>query len=150
MEHQLLSSDPLWRRSLRRRRGGFRTVDLNIVGWSALIGAGLVLGTIAVAVTPLRAALALPAGVVGVWIVLLILDHIRWRNSKIAMGRSGLDATTGASIVAHLETLGIVAMYREELDEDDGENDMQRSIVCRHADAMKVRAVMDDRLSQRS
>jgi hypothetical protein len=131
----------------RRSPGGFKGVELNLVGWAALVGLGLVAGGLAAfAGAPL--ALALPAGVVAAWATALIVDHLRWRNKTTAMGTDGLDSVTGAAIVERLEGMGITASYDELVDEWEGEVYTQRSIRCRNADAARARAVMDDVLGR--
>jgi hypothetical protein len=146
---QRSSNDDLIRRRFRsqRERGGFKTVVLNPVGWSALIGAGMGLGVIVALATPVHSGFALPAGVVVTWILLLVLDHHRWRNSMIHLANGSLDPTTGASIVAQLQRMGIAATYHEETYEDDERPFTQRGIVCRQADAETVRRVLDHQLS---
>ena len=132
----------VWKRDpLRARRpGGFRTVELNVVGWSALVGVGLLLGGLLLLLTAIPAAVALPAGVLFTWAVLLILDNHRWRNSKINIGRGDLDETTAQNIVERLRTMGITATYLEL----HCEGDVQRGITCRQADAEVVRRVLDE------
>ena len=131
--------------SLRRLSpGGFRTIELNAVGWAALVGAGLAAGALsAIAGTP--PLVALPAGVVAAWLVVLVLDYLRWRNGRVGIGRDGLDPVTGDAIVARLRSMGIDASYEEQLfDEPDGTLHLQRSIRCRNADERKVERVMNE------
>jgi hypothetical protein len=127
----------------RRSPGGFKGVELNLAGWSALAGTGLVVGALA-ALAGLPPAVALPAGVIAAWAAALVVDHLRWRSRLTGMGAGNLDATSGRLIVARLEALGIEATYDELVDEWEGEVYTQRSIRCRNADAERVRAVMDE------
>ena len=126
-----------------RSAGGFRSVELNAAGWSALVGAGLVAGGIA-ALAGAPPVIALPSGVVAAWAVVLVLDHLSRRNLHTGMGTTGLDAETGPIIVARLREMGIEASYREIVldDLDDGTPGVQRSIVCRNADRDTVEAAM--------
>jgi hypothetical protein len=138
--------DPLKTRPRYLSRGGFKTVELNVVGWSALIGAGLAAGAIVALTTPVPAMISLPVGVVSIWILLLIVDHFRWRNGEVGLSTDDLDPATGASIVARLEGMGVAARYREIDDEDeDGRPYTQRDIVCRQADAETVRRMLANR-----
>lgn len=140
------SGQPLRRRPRlsNRERGGFKTVALNAAGWSALIAAGLVLGAMVVVATSVRAVVALPTGILVTWLLLLSLDHFRWRNSRVCIGRDDMDPTTGTEIVDRLQGMGVAATYWEDYDDD---NDTRRGIVCRQADAETVRKVMDQLLS---
>lgn len=135
-----LTSDPLRRRS----PGGFRSVELNLAGWATLVAAGLAAGGLSVvAGTP--PAIALPAGVVAAWLVALVLDTIRWRNTYTGIGRDRLDEVYGQEIVRRLRSDGIEANYEEHVSIDpDGTLHAQRGIRCRNADSAKVRQAMDD------
>jgi hypothetical protein len=140
---------------LRRGRGlhlesraGFKTVRLNHVGWSALAGAGLVLGTVVWLISDLPLIVTLPAGVFVTWAFLVGLDHRRWRNSTRHICRDDMTAETGQVIVDQLSQQGIEATYRETFfDEEDG-GGSQRGIVCRNADYAIVRRVMDEQLGR--
>ncbi len=131
---------------LRERRsfGGFRSVELNLVGWATLVAAGVAAGGLsAVAGTPIR--IALPAGVVAAWLVALVLDTVRWRNMETGIGRDGLDERNGQEIVGRLRAMGVRANYEENVFIDpDGTLYEQRTIRCRNADERKVKAVMDE------
>ena len=136
--------------SLRHERspGGFKSVWLDAAGWSALLGAGLAAGgLVALAGAPIT--LALPGGVVATWGVLLLLDHLRWRNLHTGIGTTGLDARSGPVIVGRLREMGIEAAFEEIVvgDLDDGSTDVQRNIVCRNADRDAVEAVMREVLA---
>lgn len=146
MEHDLIR-DPLWKRAVHPDRtvGGFKTVQLNVIGWSALLAAGLAVGGVVVMGTDVPGQAALPAGVLLVWGVLLLLDHRRWANSTVGMGTDGLNETSGAEIVARLQEMGITATYLEQtFDDEDGLLHIQRSIVARVADGEAVRTVMGE------
>lgn len=129
-----------------RNPGGFQTVELNLLGWSALIGAGLVLGALVALLTPAPFWIALVLGVIAVWALLLVLDHRRFLNSKVGLADDRLDPKSGAVVVVRLAELNIEASYDEMLYDDDGETLVQRSIDCRQADAERVRRVMLEHL----
>jgi len=119
--------------------GGFRSIELNAVGWAALLGAGLAVGALAAALTPLPLGVALVAGPFLVWGLVLIWDHRRFGDSMVGLGYEDLDEATGAALVTRLEQLGITATY-EKYVVDDGE--VQRSILCRQRDVDAVRELM--------
>lgn len=131
-----------------RRPGGFKTVWLNLAGWSVLLGVGVVAGGVA-AFAGAPALLALPAGVVATWLLALVADHLRWRDMRTGMGRSGLDSENGPRIVARLRAMGIDAVYEETVvdGEEPGTTDVQRSIGCRNADRDAVAEVMREELA---
>ena len=90
--------------------------------------------------------MALPAGVLGAWAILLILDHRRHRNSIVGMGFGNMDSATGTLIVEDLKSRGIDANYFEEIEEDAKENYVFRGISCRNADAETARRVIEEHL----
>lgn len=143
--------EPFRRDPLRGRRpGGFRTVELNLAGWSTLVAAGLAAGGLSV-VAGSPPAVALPAGVVVAWLVAVVLDTVRWRNMHTGMGRGGLDELNGREIVARLRSAGIDANYEERVSiEPDGTLYTDRSIRCRNADVNEVERVMDEVLGRYS
>jgi hypothetical protein len=126
----------------RRFTGGFRTVELNARGWSAILGIGLGWGGIVVLLTSAPAIAALPAGMLLTWITFLAIDRHRHRNHVVHMGYGDLDAETGAAIVEDLRSRGIVASYFEIPPEDDDDYETQRGIRCRRADSPVARHVI--------
>ena len=143
------AGDPLAMRRLHHDRnlGGFQTVWLNLYGWSALIGTGLVIGAIAGFATPVPLWIALIGGVLATWGVLLLLDHRRFLNSTIHLSDDRFDRDSGAAVVAHLRELGVAATYKENAFEVEGETYVQRGIVCRQRDIEKVQQVMSEYLA---
>lgn len=140
----------LRREPLRARSpGGFRTVWLNIYGWSAFVAAGLAIGAVAGLLTPLPLPLALGIGVVGTWGLLLVFDRTRYLNSTVRLGDDRLDAQTGAAIVGDLAAAGISASYEEFTDEDEEGIYSQRAISCRQRDVPAVQQMMRRHLEDR-
>jgi hypothetical protein len=125
-----------------RRPGGFQTVELNLYGWSALIGTGFAIGAIAALVAHLPLWIALIGGVVATWAMLRIVDRHRYRNSTVHLADDRFDPETGAAVVARLAELDIAATYREYLFDDEDGTIAQRGILCRQADIASVRTVM--------
>ena len=80
----------------------------------------------------------------GTWVLLVSLDHRRWRNSTVHLSHEGLDQVTGGAIVARLKEMGITATYREMIEEDEDGPFEQRGILCRQADAENVSMVLDN------
>lgn len=140
-----LRHDPL----RARWPGGFRTVALNIYGWSALAGGGLAIGAVAGLLTPLPLPLALGIGVVGAWALLLILDRRRYLNSSVHLGDERLDAETGAAIVRELAAAGISTSYEEFTYEDEEGIYTQRGISCRQRDVAAVHQLIAKHLEDR-
>jgi hypothetical protein len=146
---QSLGDDPLAMRRLPHDRnlGGFQTVWLNLYGWSALVGTGLVIGAVAGFATPVPLWIALIAGVLATWGVLLILDHRRFLNSTIHLSDDRFDRESGAAVVDHLRGLGVATSYEEHAFDGEGETYVQRGIVCRQRDIEKVQQVMSEHLT---
>lgn len=109
----------------RRRRQPFRTAQLNVVGWSALLGACLVAGALGAVVA---AALGMPWGwgallaLVPV-VVVTVLDRRRWGSTTTSHdwggGRDEVEA-----IAAELRAAGLDVQVRCGVDRpDDGSGD---------------------------
>jgi hypothetical protein len=124
--------------------GGFRSIELNAVGWTALLGAGLAVGALAAALTPLPLGAALVAGPCLAWALVLMWDHRRFGNSMIHVVRDDLDEDAAGALASRLKQLGIAATYHEYV-LDDG--DVQRGILCRQRDVDAVRELMEPGLS---
>lgn len=140
-------SDPLKRRRLGRRGyrspGGFKMVELNAVGWSALIGVGMAAGTVVSIATRASMPGSLVAGVLGTWGAVLALDHQRWRNSTASTSRGDLDKQAYLAAIDRLRAMGIGAAYREFIDDETG--DVQGAIECRQADLPAVETMLNGR-----
>lgn len=125
-----------------RNRGGFKTIELNAAGWSALIAGGAVAGAAASLASRAPLVPTIMLGVVGGWAALLGLDHRRWRNSTVSLSRNDLSAETYAEAVERLRAMGIAVSARELVDDDTG--DVHRALACRQADLDAVEKVLGD------
>jgi hypothetical protein len=132
----LQATDPLRR---HHSPGGFLSIELNAVGWAALLGAGLAIGAVAAVLTPLPLGVSLVAGPLLIWGLVLMWDHRRFADSMVGLGYENLDTATGAAVIARAKEMGITATYEENVF-DDGE--VQRSIRCRQRDVEAVRELM--------
>ena len=126
-----------------RTRGGFKNVELNVVGWSAVIGAGLAVGLIVSLATKVPTQVAMPLSVVTIWALLVSLDRYRWRNSMVHLCSDTMTQPIGESLVTRLQAMGIAAVYRELTDQDEDGEYTQRGILCRQADSETVRSLME-------
>lgn len=130
-----------WR---RRNRRAFQMFELNMVGWSALLAAGLFPSLLLRALgVPRLTALAL--GEAGTYSVLKVKDHLRWRASPIYMQVDGSPELIRAA-VAEMRATGLVVDY-EELPHDVPYDELrwQAAVKCRQADGEKVRTRLDQR-----
>ena len=111
-------------------KGGFRTVELNVVGWSAIGGTALVLAGLAwLGGIPVLLAAVIGLGVA--WTGALLLDYRAWRRSWVGFS-TDLDSTAVESLVAKLSARGIEARYHEFIAEpSDGKSFTVRTIECR-------------------
>ena len=129
--------DPLIpRRSRLSDAGRFQTVQLNVAGWGALLGAGSAVAAATAWLTRAPLAAALGGGLVGAWAIARGLDHRRWHNSDVVIGLEDVPLGSWPEIVRRLQAEGISASLRETIDEDGG--DIRWSIECRQADADAV------------
>lgn len=101
------------------RTGGFRSSDLNGVGWLAVLGPGVVAGLVrsrrsSVAVLP-----SLLHGAAVSWILALGLDHRAWRDISFGYSTSDLDRVEARLIVDHLRASGIDVTIEDRPDPDE-------------------------------
>ena len=111
--------------------------ELNAVGWSALLGAGLLPSLLLWALgVPRVTALAL--GEAGTFSVVKVRDHVRWRASPILMHVDGSPEDVRAA-VAEMQGTGLAVEYEEvPLDVPYEEFRWQPAVKCRQADSEKV------------
>lgn len=119
-------------------------MQLNLAGWSALVGAGLLIGSVLAVLSPLPRWAALGSGTAATWLTVLLIDHRRYRNMQTHICHGGLDAETGEAVVAALAPSGVEASYREYTFEDEDEILVQRGILCRNADAPVVHRMIEE------
>ena len=125
----------------RMNHGGFRTIQLNVVGWSALLGTGSAVGSLISLPTRLPLVGGILAGVAGTWAGLLAWDERRWRNSTVAVSRGELAKDDYKTAVEALRSQGVAATYRALVDEETGET--YGAIECRQADLDAVERLLD-------
>ena len=90
-----------------RRTGGFRTVELNAVGWLAVLAPGGFAGFIFGLVTNKHVLAMILLGVVAAWGVGLIVDYSKWRQSGIGFDITDLSENDRLQLVTRLEHDGI-------------------------------------------
>ena len=138
MKMRQIARDPLL---VRNGPLSFKTASLNLLGWSALVGAGLSLGLVVSLLTPAPIIPAMVAGVLAVWIVMLVVDRYRYGRTFAGIGYGNLDPETGEAVARQLRDQGVFARY--EVEYDDEEHEVQRRIVCRRKDAGTVRTAIE-------
>lgn len=118
--------------------------ELNVVGWSALLGAGLVPSLLLWALGVPRLT-ALTLGEAGTLSMVKVRDHLRWRASPIDMQVDGSPDELRAA-VAQMRESGLAVEYQELLhDIPHEELRWQPALRCRQADSEKVRTALERR-----
>lgn len=145
-----MPSDPsyavLTQRRRRLRWEPFRTVRLNVVGWSALLGVAAVPGAAAFAFTGHMWAGLAVAGLVLVLVV--VLDRVRWRNSWTGLGVESSEQAE--QVVAALVRRGVEARAESHTyDHEDGQTGDHHRVVVRQRDREGARQSLS-RLDRRS
>lgn len=117
-------------------------VELNVVGWSALLAAGLFPSLLLWALgVPRHIALAL--GEAGTFSVVKVKDHLRWRASPIHMHVNGSPELVRAAVAEMRET-GLAVEYVElPHDVPYEEFRWQPAVKCRQVDSEKVRTGLE-------
>ncbi len=93
--------------TVRRRRlrsGGFRSSDLNALGWTAALGPGAVAGALTAWLTPLPTPPAVIGGVGASWLVALALDRVAWNRIPFGVSDERLTWSQAAAVVAELRS----------------------------------------------
>jgi len=124
-----------WR---RRRHGLFRTVKLNLVGWSAVLGVGLA-AAIILRLFRVRVAPAVLIGELGTVSVLKALDYRRWRRTPVTFS---VDAPKDVvrALVAEMQERGLPLTYESVPYDDDETSEYRPGMGFRRAAEKKVRA----------
>ena len=94
----------------------FRTAILNLVGWSALIGATLVSGAIAAAFVPRGEGYwaFVMAGALLPFAVAVVLDRLKWRNQSTSWTLAG-DLELSQQVARNLAAAGIACEIADDL-----------------------------------
>lgn len=112
--------------------------ELNVVGWSALLAAGL-FSSLLLWVLGVPRLIALALGEAGTFSIVKVRDHLRWRASPIHMHVDGSPQLVRAA-VAEMRATGLAVEYVElPHDVPYEEFRWQPAVKCRQADSEKVR-----------
>lgn len=121
-----------------RRPSPFRMIRLNAVGWSALIGTGLVLAVPGLALG-WNPGLAMASAVGAVFTVVWAHDYRRWRRSWTGIGCPMPDEEAEV-LASQMRSTGLDVIYEPAvLDEASGEAVVSARFRCRAPHARHVR-----------
>ncbi|MEO5899624.1 MAG: hypothetical protein ABIR68_05775, partial [Ilumatobacteraceae bacterium] len=89
---------------LRRltRSGGFRLVQLNVVGWAALLVPGATLGLVTARLRGAPVIAGAAIGALAAWVFGLVVDTARWRASDICFSCPSVPRATLDRLVEEL------------------------------------------------
>lgn len=93
----------------RRWAGGFRSAELNLLGWTAVLMPGLAIGLTAGWLSGRAILLFAFGGVALSWMFALGLDHVSWRRISFGLSDSRLTADEARSVVTSLRATGVEA-----------------------------------------
>lgn len=118
-------------------------IELNAVGWAAVLAPGAVLGGLAGLFTRRPISACAVVGAATSWLSALTIDAVRWRSSEISMRLPGeLADEETERVVRALKANGVGADVREETDPGTGER--HRYLVT----TMRFRHAADECISQ--
>ncbi|MBI4935092.1 MAG: hypothetical protein HY828_14510 [Actinobacteria bacterium] len=89
------------------RTGGFRQIDLNIAGWTAVLAPGAAVGLVSGILLDQVLLIAVPAGLVCSWLVAVSIDRWRWSRSECGYDISDLSPQATDDLTARLTSDGI-------------------------------------------
>lgn len=127
---------------LIRHSGGFRTVRLNVMGWSVLLAPGLAVGILAARCLGSHVVIGALIGVVVVWVSGLIVDSRRWRASSFTVMCPDVPVASIERLVEKLRAEGVEAAL--ELDESSSING---EFVLKIRSRMRHRNLIDRQLA---
>ncbi len=103
------------------RTGLFRSADLNAVGWLAVIGPGVVLGTAVAFLAGWPWWLTAPIGALASWLVALVIDALAWRRITTGVDVSDLSRAQSEAVIERLRSRGIEVALAEDMDGESGD-----------------------------
>lgn len=130
---------------LRRwmRSGGFRMMQLNVVGWAALLVPGATLG---LATAWFGGASVLAGAAVGAavaWALALVVDTVRWRASDICFSCPDVPRAALDRVVGELHVVGVDASIEVDM---HGSNSDTTMFQIRSR--MRFRSIIERRLAE--
>lgn len=128
---------------LLRRSGGFRTVQLNVVGWGALLVPSALLGALIARLLELSVISGLAIGAISAWAIGLVVDYARWRASSITYSCPDLLRSVLDRLVDDLREVGVDLAV--ELNEMESPSDRP---VLQIRTRMRHRRLLERRLAE--
>ena len=130
---------------LRRwtRSGGFRMVQLNVVGWAALLVPGATLGLVGARLGGAPVLAGAAVGAVVAWALALVVDMVRWRASDICFSCPDVSRATLDRVVGELHVIGVDASIEVDMHGSDSDKTMFQ-IRSR----MRFRSIIERRLAE--
>lgn len=104
----------------RVRKGGFATVELNAVGWVALVGPGVVAGLLFARLTERSFLLWGAVGGVIVWAIAVTLDNVRDGQRPGRLHTDPIDAESLHKLTEAARHAGITFTH-EDVDDENGQ-----------------------------
>ena len=129
---------------LRRwvRSGGFRMVQLNVVGWVALLVPGVTLGLLTARLGGESAMVGAAVGAVAAWVLGMVVDTARWRASDICFSCPDVPRAALDRLVDHLHADGVDASVEVGLQGSE-----EDETVFQIRSRMRFRGIVERRLA---
>ena len=125
----------------RARSGGFRMVQLNIVGWAALLVPGATLGLVAAVLGGASVLAGAAVGAVVVWTFALVVDTVRWRASDICFSCPDVPRAALDRLVGELHVVGVDASIEIDMHGSDSDK-----TIFQIRSRMRFRSIVERRL----
>jgi hypothetical protein len=97
------------------RSGGFRMVQLNVVGWAALLVTGATLGLLTAWCGGASVLAGVAVGAAVAWALALVVDTVRWRGSDIYFSCPDVPRATLDRVVRELQAGGVDASIEVDM-----------------------------------
>ena len=118
-------------------------VQLNFVGWAALLVPGAILGLVTARLGGASAMAGAAVGAVAAWALGLVVDTVRWRASEICFSCPDVPRAALDRLVGELQVGGVDASIEVDMHSSDAETTVFQ-IRCR----MRFRSIVERRLEE--
>jgi len=125
------------------RSGGFRMVQLNVVGWAALLVPGAILGLVTSRLRSASVTMGAAIGAVISWALGLVIDTVRWRASDICFSCPDVPRAALDRLVGELRGRRVEASIEVDMQGPDADK-----TVFQIRSRMRFRRIIERRLAE--
>jgi hypothetical protein len=118
-------------------------VQLNVVGWAALLVPGATLGLVTARLVGVSVMAGAAVGATVAWALALVVDTVRWRGSDICFSCPDVPRATLDRVVGELHEIGVNAALEVDM---HGSNSATTMFQIRSR--MRFRSIIERRMAE--